>query len=67
MQNTGKEIVIIGGANGSGKTTFAKPFVDELGYDFLNADEIAKEFQITESKNPLIKAGRIFLRGLMNV
>jgi len=64
MQNIEKEIVIIGGANGSGKTTFAKPFVDQLGYDFLNADEIAKEFRNTETKNPLIKAGRIFFKRL---
>lgn len=40
-----KELVIIGGANGSGKTTFAFPYVEKLGHDFLNADEIAKELE----------------------
>lgn len=64
MQGTGKQLIIIAGANGSGKTTFAIPYVKELGYDFLNADEIAKEIEIQGEKNALIKAGRIFFSRL---
>ena len=30
-------LIIIGGPNGAGKTTFARPYVRELGYDFLGA------------------------------
>ncbi len=37
-----KEIVIIAGANGVGKTTFARVFLREYAYEFLNADEFAK-------------------------
>lgn len=34
---------IIAGANGSGKTTFAKEFSKKKSLNFINADEIAKE------------------------
>lgn len=64
MNEEQPEIIIIGGANGSGKTTFAKPYVNELNYEFLNADEIAKELEVTGHKNALIKAGRIFFKKL---
>lgn len=58
------EIIIISGANGVGKTTFAKPFVEYLGYKFLNADEIAKKLDDQGFKNTMIKAGRIFFTEL---
>lgn len=59
-----KQLIIIAGANGSGKTTFAIPYVQELKFDFLNADEIAKELELQGKKNTLIKAGRIFFNKL---
>jgi predicted ABC-type ATPase len=37
-----KELIIIAGANGSGKSTFAKQLIQETGFDFLNVDEIEK-------------------------
>ena len=39
-----KTLYIIAGANGSGKTTFALNFAKVQGLDFINADEIAKEY-----------------------
>jgi predicted ABC-type ATPase len=38
-----KILYIISGANGSGKTTFAKSFASINELYFINADEIAKE------------------------
>ena len=38
-----KVVVIIAGANGSGKTTFARSFEEQYPFTFVNADEIAKE------------------------
>lgn len=55
-----KELIVIGGANGTGKTTFAKPYVKEKNYAFLNADEIAKKLENNDTQNAMIKAGRIF-------
>ncbi|MFT4667971.1 MAG: putative ABC-type ATPase [Polaribacter sp.] len=52
------------GANGSGKTTFAIPYVNEKGYEFLNADEIAKQLEDQGEANAMIKAGRIFFKRL---
>jgi len=58
------EIIIVSGANGVGKTTFAKPYVKNLGYKFLNADEIAKKIEQQGLENAMIKAGRIFFAEL---
>lgn len=55
-----KTLFIISGANGSGKTTFAKSFASINQLHSINADEIAKELDkdnITEYK---VKAGKIF-------
>ena len=38
-----KKLYIVSGANGSGKTTFAKMLTEDLSLPFVNADEIAKE------------------------
>ena len=58
------EIIIIAGANGVGKTTFAIPYVKNLGYKFLNADEIAKRIENQGFANAMIKAGREFFSTL---
>ena len=57
-------LTIIAGANGVGKTTFAKPYVQKLGYQFLNADEIAKELEGRGIAHPMLKAGRLFFARL---
>lgn len=64
MRKNTKELIIISGANGVGKTTFAKPYVERIGYKFLNADEIAKEIEKRGLKNAMIKAGRRFFTEL---
>ncbi len=51
-----KTLFIIAGANGSGKTTFAKEFCKENNLEFLNTDEIAKYCKSD------IEAGRRFLK-----
>ncbi|MBI5916175.1 MAG: AAA family ATPase [Bacteroidetes bacterium] len=58
------ELIIIAGANGVGKTTFARPYVAELGYDFLNADDIAKKLSDEGEPSPMVAAGRVFFERL---
>ena len=52
----GKILFIIAGANGSGKTTFAKEFCKVNNLEFINTDEIVKRC------NNNIEAGKIFLK-----
>jgi len=57
-----KELIILAGANGSGKTSVATTILKANDYKFLNADEIEKTLDDIE-KSPL-KAGRIFFQNL---
>jgi predicted ABC-type ATPase len=56
-----RKIIVVGGANGVGKTTFAQQYRDEYRIDYLGADEIAAGIIV---KNNELKAGKIFFRRL---
>ena len=58
------KLYIIAGANGSGKTTFAKSFANIHNLYFINADEIAKELDPENITKHQVKAGRIFFQEL---
>ena len=58
------KLYIIAGANGSGKTTFAKSFASIHNLHFINADEIAKELDPENITKHQVKAGRIFFQEL---
>ena len=58
------KLYIIAGANGSGKTTFAKSFASIHKMHFINADEIAKELDPQNLTKHRVKAGRIFFQEL---
>ncbi|MCL1972524.1 MAG: zeta toxin family protein [Endomicrobia bacterium] len=54
-----KIFLILGGANGVGKTTFSREILDEYEYSkFLNADEIAKEINPENISAVKISAGK---------
>ena len=59
-----KTLYIISGANGSGKTTFASNYSNLLNIEFINADEIAKQFDPNDIQKYKIKAGKEFYRRL---
>lgn len=63
-------IVIVAGPNGAGKTTFATGLiVDERpGYEFVNADEIARFMAVDLSVGERdMRAGRLMLQRLENL
>lgn len=57
------ELIIIGGANGSGKTTFAREIAAQIGIEYLGADEIAAELNLGSPEKAAIEAAR-FLVGV---
>ena len=59
-------LIIIGGANGSGKTTFAREIVANFGIKYLGADEIAAELNREEPEKVAIEAARVFSRRFNN-
>ena len=64
MDKINKEIVIIAGGNGVGKTTFARVFLQEDDYEFLNVDEIAKSLSAENPGEKKISAGKLFFQRL---
>jgi predicted ABC-type ATPase len=59
-----KNVYIIAGPNGSGKTTFAKEFLPDYVNcpNFVNADLIAQGLAPFEPSNAAIKAGKLVLQ-----
>lgn len=57
-----KTLYIVAGANGSGKTTFALNFASANNLDFINADEIAKEYDPKDLQKYKITAGKVFFQ-----
>ena len=57
-----KILYIVAGANGSGKTTFAKNLQSSLALDFINADEIARELDPSNTTGGELNAGKIFFQ-----
>lgn len=59
-----KKLIIVGGANGVGKTTFAYQYSNEYGIDYLGADAIAAEIDKTKYDNIELKASKLFFKEL---
>ncbi len=57
-----KEIIIIAGANGSGKTTFAKSFINKYPFEFISADEISIKLNPDDIESNKLEAGKIFFK-----
>lgn len=61
-----KRLLVVGGPNGSGKTTFVKQFLNVHGDEYLGADSIAVELNPASPESIPMEAGREFLRRLID-
>lgn len=53
-------VIILGGADGSGKTTLAREFVALENLTYLGADDIAREINPAHPEQAAIEAARVF-------
>ena len=59
-----KNCVIVAGPNGSGKTTFAKAYLETYAYEYVNADDIAFHLNPEQPEKVRIQTGRMFFKKL---
>jgi predicted ABC-type ATPase len=62
-----KERVIISGAGGTGKTTFAYSFLRSYNQVYLNGDRVTKSLSAENPKAKKLSAGRNFFKALHDV
>ena len=58
------QLVVVGGPNGCGKTTFARHYADSESLPYLGADDIAFALAPRDPASVRVKAGREFSRRL---
>jgi predicted ABC-type ATPase len=56
------QLWVLAGGNGAGKTTFFENFLEPLGVTFVNADRIAQQLYIDNSKDLSYEAAKIAAR-----
>ncbi|MFV0554172.1 MAG: hypothetical protein ACK5LR_05655 [Mangrovibacterium sp.] len=63
MENFNKNLYVIAGCNGAGKTTASYTILPEILHckEFVNADEIAKGLSPFQPESVAFEAGRIML------
>jgi len=59
-----KELVVVAGPNGSGKTTFAQEYLSQHTCTYLSADSVAKRLSPESPEKAQLAAGRQFLSEL---
>ncbi len=62
-----KELYIVAGHNGAGKTTFLKEFTRDRNLKYIDVDEIAKDISINKFPLLSIRAGKIALKRTMRL
>ena len=59
MSTTTRQLWLLAGGNGAGKSTFYRTRLEDRGIQFVNADLIEKQLDPPESENPSYEAARI--------
>lgn len=64
MESKNPELIIVGGANGSGKSTIALPLSAQTGIRYLGADQIAARLNPQDPADAAFLAAREFIKTL---
>lgn len=64
--NNKPHLVIVGGANGSGKSTFAEEYIKTQGHIYISADSIAAKLNPSHPTEKQFEAGREFFQQVKN-
>jgi len=59
-----RDLIVVAGPNGSGKTTFAREFLEGESHQYLSADAIAEAISPDNPSKAQLEAGREFLVSL---
>lgn len=59
MTPPGKQLWVLAGGNGAGKSTFYRLYLQPLGFGFVNADEIARKFYPEEPEDRSYEAAAL--------
>ena len=59
-----KQLIVVGGANGVGKTTFSYQYKQDYGIEYLGADEIFAQLSIFNKGSTELQAGKEFFKRL---
>jgi predicted ABC-type ATPase len=62
MERVKPQLVVVAGPNGSGKTTFAREYLEAHPCPYLSADVIAESMRPEPFEDVRLKAGRVFHR-----
>lgn len=62
--NNQPQLILVGGSNGSGKTTFAKELIEKTRFKYLGADDFAYQLNADDIQSVQIPAAKLFIQAI---
>lgn len=64
LPNNQPQLILVGGSNGSGKTTFAKGLIEKTGFRYIGADDFAYQLNKDDVQSVEIPAAKLFIQAI---
>lgn len=64
LSNDQPQLVLVGGSNGSGKTTFSKGLIEKTGFKYIGADEFAYQLNKDDVQSVEVPAAKLFIEAI---